>query len=127
MGKSTNEQVQNFLDDIVVIDPEKSGFIQKLREIVFLTDPGITERIMYGGILLSLEQDFGGIFVYRKHVSFEFSDGVHMDDPDNILEGGGKFRRHIKIHCMADIETRMVASFVKQALQLSISSNSTLN
>jgi hypothetical protein len=127
MGKSMNEQVQNFLDDIIVVDPEKSDIIQKLREIVFSTDPGVTERIMYGGILLSLEHDFGGIFAYKKHVSFEFSHGVQMDDPNNILEGGGKFRRHIKVYCMTDIETKMVASFVKQALQLSISSNSALN
>ena len=127
MGKSTNEQVQNFLDDIIVVDPEKLIIIQKLREIVFSTDRGITERIMYGGILLSLEHDFGGIFAYKKHVSFEFSNGFQMDDPNKILEGGGKFRRHIKVYCMADIETKMVASFVKQALQLSISSNSALN
>jgi hypothetical protein len=121
MGISKDKQVQNFLDDIIVIDPDKSAIIEKLREVVFSTDPGIKERIMYGGILLSLEGDFGGIFAYKKHVSFEFSLGVHMDDPDNILEGGGKYRRHIKVYCMADIETRMVASFVKQALQLSIS------
>ena len=127
MGKSTNEQVQNFLDDIIVVDPEKSTIIQKLRKIVFSTNPGITERIMYGGILLSLAHDFGGIFAYKKHVSFEFSHGVQMDDPNNILEGGGKFRRHIKVYCMADVETKMVASFVKQALQLSVSSNSALN
>ena len=122
MGISKDKQVQNFLDDIIVIDPDKSDIIEKLREVVFSTDPGIKERIMYGGILLSLERDFGGIFAYKKHVSFEFSLGVHMDDRDNILEGGGKYRRHIKVYCMADIETKMVASFVEQALQLSISS-----
>jgi hypothetical protein len=121
MRKSANKQVQNFLDDIVVVDPDKSEIIEKLREVVFLTDPGVTERIMYGGILLALEQDFGGIFAFKKHVSFEFSHGVHMNDPDNILEGGGKFRRHLKIYDMADIETKVVTSFVKQALQLSIS------
>jgi hypothetical protein len=122
MGSSKNEQVQNFLDDIIVVDPEKSDIIEKLREIVFLTDPSINERIMYGGILLSLEKDFGGIFAYKKHVSFEFSLGIHMDDPGNILEGGGKFRRNIKVHSMADIETKEISSFVKQALQLSMKS-----
>jgi hypothetical protein len=122
MGSSKNEQVQNFLDDIIIIDPDKSDIIEKLREIVFLTDPSINERIMYGGILLSLEKDFGGIFAYKKHVSFEFSLGIHMDDPGDILEGGGKFRRHIKVHCMADIETKEISSFVKQALQLSMKS-----
>jgi len=120
MGKSKNEQVQNFLDDILVNDPDKSDIIEKLREGVFLTNPNINERMMYGGIMLSLEKDFGGIFAYKKHVSFEFSFGSQMDDPNNILEGGGKFRRHIKVHDITDIETKSVALFVKQALQLSM-------
>ena len=75
---------------------------------------------MYGGILLSFYSDFGGIFVYKKHVSFEFSVGVQMDDPDNILEGSGKFRRHAKFRCLADIEAKKIAFFVKQALRLSL-------
>lgn len=120
MGKSKSEQVQRFLDDIIDFDPDKSDIIENLREIVFQINPGIHERMMYGGIMLSLEKDFGGIFAYKKHVSFEFSLGTQMDDPSNLLEGGGKFRRHIKIRCIADIETRKIASFVKQALQLSI-------
>ena len=120
MGESKNGQVQSFLDDLIVSDPDKSDIIEKLREIVLLTDSSINERIMYGGIMLSHNKDFGGIFAYKKHVSFEFSFGARMDDPGNILEGGGKFRRHIKVHCMDDIETKKVASFIKQALQLSI-------
>ena len=120
MGKSKNERVQNFLDDILVNDPDKSDIIEKLRESAFLANSNINERMMYGGIMLSLEKDFGGIFAYKKHVSFEFSFGSHMDDPNNILEGSGKFRRHIKVHDITDIETKNVAFFVKQALQLPI-------
>ncbi len=122
MGKSKNEQVQNFLDDIIVTDPDKSDIIEKLREVVFLTDSSIDERMMYGGIMLTFGKDFGGIFAYKKHVSFEFSLGAHMDDPNGILAGGGKFRRHIKFHCFDDIDTKKVAYFVKQAIQLSINS-----
>lgn len=69
--------------------------------------------------MLSLDSDFGGIFVYKKHVSFEFSLGVRMDDPDNVLEGIGKFRRHVKFRCPTDIDDKNIAFFVKQALQLS--------
>jgi len=119
MAKSKNEQVQDFLDDIIVIDPDTSDIIEKLREVVLLSDPGIQERMMYGGIMLTLKKDFGGIFAYKKHVSFEFSFGATMDDPSDMLEGSGKFRRHIKVHTMADIETKEIASFVKQALELS--------
>ncbi len=71
---------------------------------------------MYGGIMFSIEDDFGGIFVRKNHVSFEFSSGSQMDDPNNILEGTGQFRRHLKIRSMADIDAKIVKFFVKQSL-----------
>jgi len=72
--------------------------------------------MMYGGIMFSLEDDFGGLFVRKNHVSFEFGSGVTMDDPDNILEGIGKFRRHLKIRSLADIKDKKVEFFVEQSM-----------
>ena len=74
------------------------------------------ERIMYGGIMFSFKSDFGGLFVRKNHISFEFGFGVYMDDPYNVLEGSGKLRRHLKIRSLADIEDKKVDFFVKQAL-----------
>ncbi len=71
---------------------------------------------MYGGIMFSIEDDFGGVFVRKNHISFEFSSGVQMDDPDNILEGTGQFRRHLKIQSLDDIKDKKVEFFVKQSL-----------
>jgi hypothetical protein len=92
----------------------------KLRDIVFYYNPKIRERVMYGGILFSLEDDFGGLFVRKNHVSFEFAFGVQMKDPDTVLEGAGKFRRHLKLRSLKDIETKNVAYFVEQALTMEI-------
>ncbi len=39
---------------------------------------------MYGGIMFSLDDDFGGIFVRKNHISFEFGNGFAMDDPDKF-------------------------------------------
>ena len=39
-----------------------------------------------------------------------------MKDPDNILEGTGKFRRHLKIRSFSDIKNKKVDLFVKQIL-----------
>ena len=116
MKKSKNEKVQKFLEEIMMFDSEKFEIMQKLREIIFSNYPKANERIMYGGIMFSLEGDFGGLFVRKNHVSFEFSSGAYMNDPDNILEGTGKFRRHLKIRSLADIEVRKVDFFVKQSL-----------
>ena len=116
MDKSKNEKVQKFLEDIMMIDSEKYEILQKLRKVVFSNYPETKERMMYGGIMFSLETDFGGLFVRKYHISFEFGFGVYMDDPYNILEGSGKLRRHIKIRSFADIEDKKVDFFVKQAL-----------
>ncbi|MCP4703388.1 MAG: DUF1801 domain-containing protein [candidate division Zixibacteria bacterium] len=116
MKKSKDKKVHEFLEDVLMIDSEKYEIMQKLRKIVFDIFPKSNERMMYGGIMFSLEDDFGGIFIRKNHISFEFSSGVHMDDPDNILEGKGKFRRHLKIRSMSDIKDKTVEFFIKQAL-----------
>jgi len=116
MKKSKNEKVQKFLDEIMTFVPEKFEMLTNLRQIVFSNYPKVDERIMYGGIMFSLEDDFGGLFVRKNHISFEFSFGVEMNDPEKILEGAGKYRRHLKIRKLADIKDKEVDFFVKQAL-----------
>ena len=116
MKKSKNEQVQKFLDEIMMLDDIKFEMLQKLRKIVFDIYPKINERMIYGGIMFSLEEDFGGLFVSKNHISFEFINGFTMNDPKKILEGTGKFRRHLKIRSLIDIEDKQVDFFVKQAL-----------
>ena len=116
MKKSNNEQVQKFLEEIMMFEDEKFDILQELREIVFKNHKETGERMMYGGIMFSLEADFGGLFVRKNHISFEFGFGVYMDDPHNILEGSGKLRRHLKIRSLADIEDKKVDFFIKQAL-----------
>ena len=116
MSKSKNSQVQELIDDIEMLDIDKFEILMKLRDIVFSCNPKIRERLMYGGIMLSLGDDFGGLFVRKKHISFEFVYGVQMKDPDGTLEGTGKLRRHLKLRTLKDIETKKLACFVEQAL-----------
>lgn len=116
MKKSKNEQVQKFLEEIMMFDDEKFNMLQKLREIVFKQFPKAKERMMYGGIMFSLEDDFGGLFVRKKHISFEFGNGFAMNDPKKLLEGTGKFRRHLKIKSLKEVKDKEVEFFVKQAV-----------
>ncbi len=118
MKKSTNNQVQQFIEDIQLTDFDKFETLMKLRDSVFSINPKVQEKIMYGGIIFFLETDWGGLFVRKNHISFEFSLGVEFKDPDGLLEGKGKFRRHLKILNSTDIETKNVAHFVTEALSL---------
>lgn len=116
LKKSKDMGVQKFLEDTILKDKEKSEILFQLREIVFKIYPKVKERMMYGGIMFSLEEDFGGIFVSKKHVSFEFGNGFEMKDPNGFLEGTGKYRRHLKIKSISEIQEKTVEFFVKQAI-----------
>lgn len=114
MNKPKDEKIQKFLEETRLLGEEKFTIVQKLREIIFSNIGKAEERMMYGGILFSLKEDFGGIFVYKKHVSLEFSNGFKMKDPKRLLEGKGKFRRHLKFETITDIKNKDVNYFVKQ-------------
>ena len=106
MNRSNDIKTQQFIDNIKVVDSGKYQMLTKLRDIVFDNYPTVKEKIMYGGILFSLTEDFSGLFVYRNHISIEFSNGFKFNDPTNLLEGKGKYRRHLKIRSLEDIETK---------------------
>lgn len=113
-----SDPVQQFLEDTRDLNHEHYLIIQDARKIVAGIAPSVSERIIYGGIMFTTNSfDFGGLFTSKRHVSFEFSKGFELDDPDRILEGGGKYRRHLKLQAVADIEDKNVKFFVEQAVQ----------
>ena len=117
MKKSKDENVQKFIDEIIMFDHEKYITLNAMREMVFKNHPKTNERMMYGGIMFSLDtEDFGGLFIRKNHISFEFNNGYMMKDPNKLLEGSGKFRRHLKIKSKEDIMNKAVNFFVKQAV-----------
>lgn len=108
--------------DIFLAELEKSsaplfGLVKALRELFRAASADLSEEIKYGGIVFALGGVLvGGIFPYAEHVSVEFSHGAAFSDPAQILEGGGKKRRHVKITETADISAKKVADFIQQAL-----------
>ena len=114
---SNNEKVQNFLNELQTVDSNMFDVIAGMRNIIFKTYPQVQEKMMYGGIIFSVDTEmFCGLFAYKKHVSLEFSNGYLMEDAKNQLEGKGKFRRHLKILEKGDIKLKDVEGFVRQAL-----------
>ena len=112
---SKNEQVQQFLDDLMATDIDKYEIVQQARQTMLACHPQADETIKYGGILFALEEDFGGLFVSKHHVKFDFTQGYKLDDPDNLLEGSGEFRRHLKFKSEADVTEKQLRFFIEQA------------
>ncbi len=118
--KKELDAIQNFLDDLLLMDSKKFELVTQIRDKIKLNAPNIGEQIKYGGIFFSHKsKDIGGIFVYKNHVSIEFSFGYTFDDPEKILQGSGKLRRHIKIRNIDDIEKYNINTYLKQMIKSS--------
>ena len=48
---------------------------------------------------------FGYVNVFTAHVNVGFFQGAGLRDPDGLLEGGGKFMRHVKLRAREDEAT----------------------
>lgn len=102
----------------------KARIIDSLEEMIIELAPDANLRPMYGGTVIELETDnpksrIGGYYVYADYVSFEFAQGVQFKDPNGVLEGTGKFRRHVKLLSADDTKTKTCKRFLEQAVALS--------
>lgn len=114
-----NDKVKNFLDDLQMSNETHFEIVLKIREIVLNVSPDLEDMIKYGGLVF-LEGNLliCGIFSYREHLSIEFGRGVDLDDPKKLLEGNGKYRRHLKIYQMSDLEDKDVKGFVENVVKI---------
>jgi len=115
------DRISKLLEDIRLLDSGRFELVQALREIILGLDSSISEEVKYGGFLFSAEEPFCGVFSYTKHVSLEFSAGASLPDKFNVLEGEGKFRRHIKLSSAYDITGKHVRDYLVLALKSSAS------
>ena len=111
-------EVKQFLEELELEDLDKFKMVQNILKDVKSVCSNIKERMMYGGIMFSVNtSDIGGVFVRKNHISIEFSSGHKMSDPKKVLEGTGKFRRHIKIRNISDIKEKNVLFYLKQMIE----------
>ena len=101
---------------------DTDAIVKRLERIILDAVPDATPIAKYGGTLYTLAPDekegqFCGVFPYAKHVQLSFSRGDRLDDPGGMLDGGGKYRRHINFADAADIPERDVKAFLKQAVR----------
>lgn len=118
MESKTETAVTTLLSDIASTHAELLPVIQCVRQLATAAGDNVCESVKYGGIMFAHTAFFCGVFSYSGHVSVEFGQGYLLEDPHRILEGGGKYRRHIKLHSVADIKAKHLAEFVKQAYEL---------
>ncbi|MGJ8645976.1 MAG: DUF1801 domain-containing protein [Marinomonas colpomeniae] len=117
MNISNSDKVNDFLSDIQSLSPEQFDMVIAVRDIFLKTNEKLVESIKYGGLVFNVSNALiGGIYIYKEHISIEFSNGAGFIDTDSILEGGGKKRRHLKVYSYDDIVQKNTKYFVNQAV-----------
>ncbi len=110
-----NPKVKNLLDDWQMVNPDLHAIANSARARILELADTVDEEVKYGGILFAAPEPFCGIFVYKQHVSVEFSHGAKIADPHGLLEGKGKGRRHLKLHTLEDIENKHLVDYLQLA------------
>lgn len=113
-----DQKVEKYVQDLQVLDSEKADIVISLRKLVSDIAPDAQEKMMYGGIVFMSGRLVCGIFARKKYVTVEFDRGVELDDPKGLLEGGGKYRRHLKLYDHDDIKHKQAVYYIKQSFKL---------
>lgn len=113
----SDSRIPQWLADLQLKDPAQAQLVATLRTQILALDTDIREEIKYGGILFGAPEHFCGLFAYREHISLEFGEGAALPDTHQVLEGKGKFRRHIKLLSGDDITQKHIAHYLQLALK----------
>ena len=58
---------------------------------------------------------FAYVNAFKAHVNVGFFRGAEIADPEDLLEGTGKFMRHVKLRPERDIEARALMNLIETA------------
>ena len=60
---------------------------------------------------------FGYVNAFRDHVNVGFFRGAEIPDPDGLLEGTGKFMRHVKLRPERDVNDAALRRLIERAYE----------
>ncbi len=67
-----------------------------------------------------MSESYIHIPIYTNHLNLGFNKGTLLDDPHGLLQGSGKYIRHIPIKSISDYRNLKVITLIKQAIKYSI-------
>ena len=114
MGKM--ETYASFEDYCKDQNPKNHTTIRALRRFVNHVEPKRTEAVKWGnGCWIGTNRPVAYVYSATGYVQFGFFNGSSLKDPKGLLEGKGKYVRHIKVRDASEIDERAFAALLKQA------------
>ncbi len=102
-----NEKVNEYIEKQK--SPQRE-ICQKLRKIILKTFPNIKEELKMGVPWYEGKYYIGSL---KDHVNLGFSIKGLSKEKKELLEGGGKLMRHIKIYSLEDMDEKNIVKLLK--------------
>jgi len=113
------KEARAWIDEYVKKAGKLSGVAKAVRALVKKAVAGCEEYVNPWKIpTFDLNGPLCFYMVAKEHVIFGFVRGAMLRDPRKLLEGTGKYLRHVKLRSTADVRRPEVRVLVKQAAQL---------
>ena len=94
-----------------------------VRQVVLEVDPNATEVVRLGDRAATfgvgprkMIDGYAYILPYQRWVNLGFYQGVHLADPEGLLEGSGASMRHVKLRSLDDANRPAVRDLIQDAL-----------
>jgi hypothetical protein len=92
--------------------------LRALRKLVKRVAPSLEEAVKYGnGCWVQGKYPIVYVYAAADHTQFGFIAGSKLADPKHLLEGSGKYVRHVKLHTTGDIVERDLVALLVQAVE----------
>jgi hypothetical protein len=90
--------------------------IRALRQFVKRIEPGLSEAVKWGnGCWVGGNGPVAYVYSDTGYVQFGFFSGSSLKDPKGLLQGKGKYVRHIKVRDRSAIDERAFSALLRQA------------
>jgi hypothetical protein len=124
--KQATESPQDQLDDLLdKYTPEVATAARQCLNTMRARLPGATQLVYdtynalgvgFGPSEKASEAIFS-IVLYPRYVTLFFLQGVHLPDPERLLQGDGKVVRHIKLESPTDLDRPAIRKLMAVALK----------
>lgn len=113
------KEARVWIDGYVKKAGKLSGVAKAVRALVKRAVAGCEEYVNPWKIpTFDLNGPLCFYMVAKDHVIFGFMRGAVLHDPAKLLEGTGKYLRHVKLRSAADVRRPQVRVLLKQAAKL---------
>lgn len=113
------KEARAWIDGYIKKAGKLSGVAKEVRAFVKKTVTGCEEYVNPWKIpSFDLNGPLCFYMVAKEHVIFGFVRGAMLRDPGKLLEGTGKYLRHVKLRNVADVRRSGVRSLLEESAEL---------